>query len=123
SALPIAPPGAGLTPAQRRRRSVGRALAELGYVEALPPPFISAESLRRLGRSTEALRLANPLSDEDPYMRTTLLPGLLAALRRNIGRGNRDVALYELGLVFLPTVTAPPPVLDVAHRPSAEEWE
>src|SRR5690606_76050 len=45
SALPIAPPGAGLTAEQRRRRSVGRALAEMGYVEVLPPPFISAESL------------------------------------------------------------------------------
>jgi phenylalanyl-tRNA synthetase beta chain len=123
SALPIAPPGAGLSAPQRRRRSVGRTLAEMGYVEVLLPPFISAESLRRLGMPTEALRLANPLSDEEPYMRTSLLPGLLAALRRNIGRGNRDVLLYELGLVFLPTATEPPPVLDVADRPSAADWE
>jgi phenylalanyl-tRNA synthetase beta chain len=56
-------------------------------------------------------------------MRTTLLPGLLATLRRNLGRGNRDVALYELGLVFLPTAAGPPPVLDVATRPSAADWE
>jgi len=123
SALPIAPPGAGLTPDQRRRRSVGRALAEMGYVEVLPPPFVSADALRKLGRSTDAVRLANPLSDEEPYMRTTLLPGLLATLRRNIGRGNRDVALYELGLVFLPSDAGPPPVLDVSRRPTDEEWE
>jgi phenylalanyl-tRNA synthetase beta chain len=123
SALPIAPPGAGLTPTQRRRRTVGRALAEMGYVEVLPVPFISADALRRLGLPTEALRLANPLSEEEPLMRTTLLPGLLATLRRNLGRGNRDVALYELGLVFLPTAAGPPPVLDVATRPSTEAWE
>jgi len=122
SALPIAPPGAGLTADQRRRRSVGRALAEMGYVEVLPAPFVSAEALRKLGRPTDAVRLANPLSDEEPYMRTTLLPGLLATLRRNIGRGNRDVALYELGLVFLPTDAGPPPVLDVSRRPTDEEW-
>jgi phenylalanyl-tRNA synthetase beta chain len=123
SALPIAPPGAGLTPAQRRRRSVGRGLAELGYVEVLPTPFVSADALRRLGLPTQALRLANPLSDEEPYMRTTLLPGLLGALRRNIGRGQRDVALYELGLVFLPTNDGPPPVMEVSQRPSPELWE
>src|SRR5690606_30719512 len=94
-----------------------------GYVEVLPVPFVSADALRRLGLPTEALRLANPLSDEEPYMRTTLLPGLLAALRRNLGRGNRDVALYELGLVFRPIHTGPPPVLDTARRPTEAEWE
>ncbi len=123
SALPIAPPGAGLPPAQRRRRTVGRALAELGFVEVLPTPFVSASALARLGLPTQAMRLANPLSDEEPYMRTSLLPGLLATLRRNLGRGNRDVALFELGLVFLPTDSGPPPVMGVAQRPSEAEWE
>jgi len=123
SALPVAPPGAGLTPAQRRRRTVGRALAEMGYVEVLPTPFVSADALRRLGLPTEAVRVANPLSEEEPLMRTSLLPGLLATLRRNLGRGSRDVALFELGLVFLPTGEGPPPVLGVAWRPSEAEWE
>ena len=50
-----------------------------------------------------ALRLANPLSDEEPLLRTTLLPGLLAALRRNVGRGHRTTsALFEIGPVFRP---------------------
>jgi phenylalanyl-tRNA synthetase beta chain len=98
-------------------------LAELGYVEVLPTPFVSADALRRLGLPTKALRLANPLSDEEPYMRTSLLPGLLTTLRRNLGRGQRDVALYELGLVFLPTNDAPPPVMEISQRPSPEVWE
>jgi phenylalanyl-tRNA synthetase beta chain len=63
------------------------------------------------------------LSEEEPLMRTSLLPGLLATLRRNLGRGNRDIALFELGLVFLPTSAGPPPVLEASHRPSPEEWE
>jgi phenylalanyl-tRNA synthetase beta chain len=122
SALPIAPPGRGLTPAQRRRRSVGRTLAEQGYVEVLPPPFVSAEILGTLGLPANAVRLANPLSEEEPLMRTSLLPGLLITLRRNLGRGQRDVALFELGLVFFPVHGGPPPILGVDDRPSAELW-
>jgi phenylalanyl-tRNA synthetase beta chain len=123
SALPIAPPGRGLTPAQRRRRSVGRTLAEQGYVEVLPYPFVSAGILSTLGLPTDAVRLANPLSEEEPLLRTSLLPGLLSALRRNIGRGQRDgVALFEQGLVFRPVDSGPPPSMGVAGPPDAELW-
>jgi phenylalanyl-tRNA synthetase beta chain len=123
SALPIAPPGRGLTPGQRRRRSVGRTLAEQGYVEVLPYPFVSEAMLSSLGLPTEAMRLANPLSDTDPLLRTTLLPGLLTSLRRNIGRGQRDgVALFELGLVFLPVASGPPPAMGVDGPPDEQLW-
>jgi phenylalanyl-tRNA synthetase beta chain len=123
SALPVAPPGRGLTPVQRRRRSVGRTLAEQGYVEVLPNPFVSAGTLAALGLPTDAVRLANPLSDEEPLLRTTLLAGLLAALRRNIGRGQRDgVALFELGLVFQPTSSGPPPAMGVDGPPDERLW-
>jgi phenylalanyl-tRNA synthetase beta chain len=126
--LPPAPPGRGLTASQRRRRSVSRALAEAGYVEVLSYPFVSAsvhdqfrlpaDDPRRL-----ACRLANPLSDEEPELRTTLLGPLLAALRRNLGRGHRDLALYEIGLVFRPDSgqAGTPPSLPVTHRPSDEQ--
>ena len=93
SLLPVAPPGNGLTAAQRRRRSVGRALAEAGYVEVLSYPFVGrgrARRARAAGRrrpAPDAVRLANPLSDEEPSLRTTLLPPLLATLRRNVGPG------------------------------------
>ncbi|GHJ48501.1 phenylalanine--tRNA ligase beta subunit [Catellatospora sp. TT07R-123] len=124
STLPIAPPGNGLTPSQRRKRTVGRALAEQGYVEVLSYPFVSASVLATLGLPTDGVKLANPLSDEEPLMRTSLLPPLLAALRRNVGRGQRDLALYEQGLVFLPDLSAGvPPVLGVAGRPDPALWE
>jgi phenylalanyl-tRNA synthetase beta chain len=123
SVLPIAPPGNGLTPAQRRRRSVGRTLAEQGYVEVLTFPFMSQSIMDTLGVPSHAARLANPLSEEEPFMRTSLLPGLVTALKRNLGRGNRDVALFEQGLVFLPTKDAPkPPVMGVEGKPSDELW-
>ncbi|HKS98386.1 MAG TPA: phenylalanine--tRNA ligase subunit beta [Rugosimonospora sp.] len=127
SVLPVAPPGNGLTATQRRRRTVARTLAEAGYVEVLSYPFISQAALDALGLPDgdprrETLRLANPMSDEEPLLRTTLLPPLLATLRRNLGRGLRDLALYEMGLVFHPSpVRTAPPVMGVAHRPSDEE--
>src|SRR5690606_23154453 len=120
--LPIAPPGKGLTAQQRRRRSVGRALAEQGYVEVLSYPFVSPQTLATLGMPTDGVRLANPLSDEEPLMRPSLLPPLLATLRRNVGRGMRDVALFEQGLVFLPARSGPPPAMGDDDRPSEEEW-
>ena len=48
----------------------------------------------------EALRLRNPLGEDQAFLRTSLLPGLLAALRRNIRHGAKSVRLYELGRTF-----------------------
>ena len=128
SELPPAPPGNGLTPTQRRRRTVGRALAEAGYVETLSYPFVSESILDALGLPADdprrpTVRLVNPLSEEEPALRTTLLPTLLATLRRNLGRGQRDLALYELGLVFHPRQgrDSAPPRMGVAHRPAEDE--
>ncbi|CAL9373087.1 phenylalanine--tRNA ligase subunit beta [Streptomyces sp. enrichment culture] len=105
STLPKPPAGRGLTERQRTHRRVGRALAGAGYVEALNYPFISEQVLDQLDipaddRARSVVKLVNPLSDEEPALRTTLLPGLLAALRRNDGRGSHDLALFETGLVF-----------------------
>ena len=68
-----------------------------------------------------ALRVANPLSEEAPLMRTSVLSTLLEALRRNVSRGQRDVAVFELGLVTrpeLPLRVAPVP--GVQTRPDDE---
>ncbi|GAB2935347.1 phenylalanine--tRNA ligase subunit beta [Streptomyces mayteni] len=127
STLPRPKPGRGLTERQRLHRRVGRALAGAGYVEAPTYPFIGQAQLDALGLPADddrrrTARLINPLSDEEPGLRTTLLPGLLEALRRNVGRGTGDLALFETGLVFLPTGDEPTPVrLPVTRRPTAEE--
>ncbi len=127
SVLPATPPSPGLNADQRRRRSVSRALAEAGYVEVLSYPFVSAEIHDTFGLAADdprriACRLANPLSDERPELRTTLLPGLVDVLQRNLGRGQRDLALFEMGLVVHPDPSAgTPPRLGVDRRPSEEE--
>ncbi|MBO0828663.1 MAG: phenylalanine--tRNA ligase subunit beta, partial [Streptosporangiales bacterium] len=122
--VPTPPPGRGLTERQRWRRRVGRALAYAGYVEAVSFPFVGEADWDALGLPADdprraALRLLNPLSDEQPLLRTTLLPGLLRGLRRNVGRGLTDVALFETGLVFRPGPDAPgdAPLLRVDARP------
>ncbi|WP_305786643.1 phenylalanine--tRNA ligase subunit beta [Symbioplanes lichenis] len=127
--LPPVLGGGSLTPAQLRRRSVGRAMAENGYVEVLSYPFVAPGAADAFGLEPadprrSAVRLTNPLSEEEPLLRTSLLPPLLATLKRNLGRGERDLALYETGTVFLPHLTATaPPQLGVDHGPSDEDWQ
>jgi phenylalanyl-tRNA synthetase beta chain len=127
SAMPNVPPGRGLTVTQRARRRVGRALADAGYVEVLCYPFVGEKDFDQLGLDADdprrtTLRLLNPLSDEQPELRTTLLPGLLATLRRNIGRGFPDTALFETGLVFRPRPgVLPPPRLSTHDRPTESQ--
>ena len=127
SRLPVAPHGRGLTPRQRVHRRVGHALADAGYVEVLAYPFIGPADLDALAIPAEdprrdALTVVNPISDEQPLLRTTLLPGLLAALRRNVGRGFADVSLFETGLVYQPRPGATaPPRLPVDRRPDERE--
>ncbi|KOX09039.1 phenylalanine--tRNA ligase subunit beta [Micromonospora profundi] len=128
SVLPTAPPGRGLTPRQRRRRAVALSLAARGYVEVLAHPFVSPQLADLLGLPADdprrpAVRLANPLSDEEPLLRTTLLGPLLGILKRNIGRGHRDLALYEIGAVFHPRRDAgSPPEMGVDRRPTDAEF-
>ncbi|WP_326691868.1 phenylalanine--tRNA ligase subunit beta [Streptomyces sp. NBC_01795] len=127
STLPRPLPGRGLTERQRLHRRIGRVLAGAGYTEAPSYPFVGAAVFDALGLDAgdtrrRTVQLVNPLSDEEPGLRTTLLPGLLAALRRNDGRGSHDLALFETGLVFLPSGTETVPErLPVTSRPTEEQ--
>ncbi|HEX8304524.1 MAG TPA: phenylalanine--tRNA ligase subunit beta, partial [Jatrophihabitans sp.] len=127
SVLPRSPAGRGWTPEQRLRRSISRAMAEAGYTEVINYPFASPAVSDLLGLPADdsrrqALRLANPISDTEPELRTWLLPGLLANLGRNLGRGNRELAIFEMGLVYLPAEsTEPAPRPGVEHRPTDAE--
>jgi phenylalanyl-tRNA synthetase beta chain len=128
SRMPRALAGRGLTLRQRLRRSVGRTLADAGYVEVLSWPFASRSDADRLGLPPEDMRrpavvVANPLSEDEPLLRTTLLPGLFRVLARNIGRGFADAELFEIGLVFRPRPGAAPaaPILAVDRGPTVAE--
>jgi phenylalanyl-tRNA synthetase beta chain len=126
--MPRALAGRGLTPRQRLRRSVGRTLAESGYVEVLSSPFASRSDADLLGWPPEDMRrpavvVANPLSEDEPLLRTTLLPGLFRVLARNVGQGFADTALFEIGLVFRPRPGAADsaPILAVDRGPTVAE--
>ncbi|WP_152364795.1 phenylalanine--tRNA ligase subunit beta [Microlunatus speluncae] len=134
SVLPPAPSGRGLTRSQRSRRLINAALAQAGYVEVLSFPFLGAGDLDllELGADDERRRtmeIANPLSETQPLLRTTILPGLIAAAHRNTSRGLDDLALYETGSVFFapeqptaaprPAVEGRPSVADLAAMDAA----
>ncbi|GAB3784713.1 phenylalanine--tRNA ligase subunit beta [Nocardioides ungokensis] len=126
SILPTATSGRGLSREQRLRRRVGRTLAGAGCVEVLSFPFVGDAAFDALGLPAEdvlrhTVRLANPLSSEDPSYTTTLLPGLLRAAGRNLGRGAPGVALFETGTVAFPADRGPAPIYGVERRPTVDE--
>ncbi len=77
-----------------------RHLAARDFLEAVNFAFVDAALLEAWDASAQAVPLANPLSAELAVMRTRLLPGLVAALARNVARQQTRVRLFELGRVF-----------------------
>ena len=132
--VPTAPAGLGLTQAQKLQRRVGLHLAGRGLVEVRNYPFVGTSEFDALGIPSgdsrrHAVQLANALSDEQPYMRTTLIPGLAGALSRNLSRGFTDVALFEIASVSLlakeqsATGVTNPPRPAVTQRPTSADIE
>ncbi|MFE5673432.1 phenylalanine--tRNA ligase subunit beta [Agromyces sp. NPDC056523] len=106
SVLPVAPPGRGLTRSQRVRRGVADALAAAGATEVLAFPFVTENENGVYGSvdgsPVASVKLANALDASTPFLRRSLLPGLIGVARRNLSRGLTDLDVFELGLVFLP---------------------
>ena len=120
SKLPIAPPGRGLSSRQKLRRRVLSALTGAGFIEVLNYPFVSAEQNGWMG-STGAVELENPMQSEASFLRTSLVPGLIAAAARNISRGSTDIALVEEGSVFISDGASPVTILPVGNERPSEE--
>ena len=119
--LPTPSAGRGLSPAQKRRRAVGHALAYSGYAEILPTPFIVNDTFDAWGldaddprRNTVAVQ--NPLESDHAVLGTTLLPSMLDAVRRNVARGRDSVALFGVQQVSF-AVADHTPMPTVASRP------
>lgn len=128
SVLPAAPAGRGRTAAQRLRRRVGQLLAGAGLSEVIAYPFVGESHLDALGVPVgdprrNCVRLANPLSTEEPLLHTTLAVALLQAAARNTGRGQSSLALSLVAPVFLPGTGArpPAPLPPVDRRPTDDE--
>ncbi|GAB3604324.1 phenylalanine--tRNA ligase subunit beta [Microbacterium aureliae] len=126
SVLPVPPSGRGFTAAQHGRRRVANALAAAGYVETPSFPFTTEEANDLHGSASgshlPSVKLANPLDGQAPFLRRSLVPGMLQVAHRNVSRGFTDLALFETGAVFLPatgvsygTTFVPP----LAVRPDA----
>jgi phenylalanyl-tRNA synthetase beta chain len=75
-------------------------LAARGYSEAINFAFVGTNLLEPWGMATGRVTLANPLSADLAVMRPALLPGLVAALQRNLARQQARVRLFEIGRVF-----------------------
>jgi phenylalanyl-tRNA synthetase beta chain len=127
SVLPQAPAGRGLTPLQQRRRAIGKSLALSGYVEILPTPFLPAGVFDQWGLPDDDVLRAtttvlNPLEADRPHLATTLLPGLLEALARNVSRGAVDTALFAIAQVVQPTAeTKAVDLIPTDRRPTDDE--
>ncbi len=86
-------------PYARKDARIRTRLLALGYNESISSTFIPQEEAKVFGGATP-VHLANPLSDEAAYMRTSLVPGLLAQVSYNLNRGVTDVKLFESGDIF-----------------------
>jgi phenylalanyl-tRNA synthetase beta chain len=93
--------GSVLTLLQKRVRTAKRALASNGLVEAVTWSFVSRRRSLAFGGGGNSLALANPIAPEHSDMRPSLLPGLIEVAQRNADRGFGDVALFEVGQIFL----------------------
>ena len=95
------------TKGQRAAERARNLLAALGFWEVITYSFISPKGLQYLKLSptdkrAKALRIHNPLGEDQSVMRTTLIPGLLQVVCHNAHRQNSDLKLFELGRVFFP---------------------
>ena len=97
--LPSCAGGVVELPNARKQDALRTRLLALGYNESLSSTFIPQEDARFFAPS-EPVRIANPLSEEASFMRTTLVPGLLLQIAYNLNRGNTDVRLFEAGHVY-----------------------
>ena len=103
SLLPPRPLHASLTTDQKRRRAIATMLASRGLAEVQTFPFTNQATIDAMGFVGEraaTYRVANPMSEEFPLMRVHLIPGLIEVAQRNISRGAKDFAIFEMGSIF-----------------------
>ena len=87
-------------PDAKKDEKLRSSLLALGYNEAISLTFISHEDAKKFSPAAQAIKLANPLSEEASVMRTSMVPGMLNMLAYNLNRGVDNVRLFEAGNVF-----------------------
>ena len=125
SILPPSPASRGLTELQKRRKRIAQFLADRGLLEVQNYPFISPETIELMGFAgarARTFRIANPISEKEPLLRPHMVPGLIDTAVRNLGRGAKSMALFEMGSIFRAPESLPQaPELGTAKRPSDAE--
>jgi phenylalanyl-tRNA synthetase beta chain len=95
-----APSRGVLNPAQARVRTARRAMAALGWAEAVTWSFLKRSTADLFGGGSGRLVVENPIAADLECMRPSALPNLIQAAARNAARGHPDVALFEIGPVY-----------------------
>ncbi|QIL01534.1 phenylalanine--tRNA ligase subunit beta [Sphingomonas sinipercae] len=108
------------TPSQRVERKVRRAAATLGLDEAVTWSFVSEAEAAPFDA---AWRVANPISEELKIMRPSLLPGLVAAARRNANRGSASIRLVEIGRRYLADAERPTVTFILSGQKADRDWQ
>jgi phenylalanyl-tRNA synthetase beta chain len=108
------------TRAQLVERRVRRAAAARGLDEAVTWSFVSDEEAAPFG---SAWRIENPISEEMKVMRPSLLPGLIAAARRNVDHGAASVRLFEIGRRYLADAERPTASFVLAGERTPRDWQ
>ncbi|MDI1327655.1 MAG: phenylalanine--tRNA ligase subunit beta [Brevundimonas sp.] len=96
-----APSRGVLNPRQARVRRARRALAAMGYAEAVTWSFTRQSTAALFGGGDERLLVENPIAADLDCMRPSALPNLIQAAARNAARGHADAALFEIGPIYL----------------------
>jgi phenylalanyl-tRNA synthetase beta chain len=109
------------TRAQAAERRLRRVAAARGLSEAINWSFISEEQAGEFGGAADVL--ANPISADMSHMRPSLLPGLIAAARRNLDRGAASVRLFEIGRRYLEEGERPTAAVLLAGERTARSWQ
>ncbi len=121
--VPTWPQPGRLTSLQNLRRFAKDLMCGLGASEAWTDTFVAASAHERVGLDGDAVRVSNPLDAEKPFLRRTMLPGLLGALEYNASRRQPDVRLFEVGVVFSHPGEGAPRVVERAGAGGRERAE
>ena len=121
SIVPHAPAGTGLSFSQSVRRDVQNGLAASGLTQVLSYPFVGdafdRQRLEEQDSRRDAVKLANPLAADHPYLRTSILDSLLPVAELNVARGTESLAIFEVGKVYFAKGTVPAPLPRADKRP------
>ena len=121
--VPTWPEPGHLNELQRSRRVIKDVMLGLGASEGWTDTFVSAAAHADVGLTGEAVRVSNPLDAEKPFLRRSLLPGLLSALSYNADRRQGEVRLFEDGVVFSHPSEGRPRIVERAGAGGAETAE